>query len=83
MSKEYNIDAAHRSHSLSFDSRRGVVSIVHGQKVYDNVHSPIAYAKRIFANEKDANVFVRFGSKEHQYKINNNTLKIEFPWIIQ
>lgn len=81
MSKEYKVSATHRSHSLSFDSRRGDVSIVHGQKVYDNVHNPIAYAKRIFANEEDAHVFVRFGSKEHQYKINNSTFKIEFPWI--
>lgn len=80
MSKEFTVGHGWRTHSLSTDSRRGAVSIVHGNKVYDNVHNPIAYAKRIFANEVDANVFVRFGSKDHQYPIDPTTYKIEFPW---
>jgi hypothetical protein len=81
MSKEFTVDAQHRTHFLSHDSRRGAVSIVNGNKVYDNVVNPIAYAKRIFANEgQDANVFVRFGSEDHQYRIDPTTHKIEFPW---
>jgi hypothetical protein len=85
MQKEFTVDRSkseHAAHSLSSHSRRGAVSIVHNGRVYDNVHSPLAYAKRIFAVNENANVYVRFGSEEHQYKIDNSThkLKIEFPW---
>jgi len=80
MSKEFTVDAQHRTHFLSHKAGRGAVSIVHGKKVYDNVHHPIAYAKRIFANDVDANVFVRFGSEDHQYQIDSTTHKIVFPW---
>ena len=80
MKKEYKVASGWRTHSLSHDSRRGAVSIVHDGKIYDNVHNPIAYAKRIFAVNKDANVYVRFGP-DQQYPIHNGEqIKIEFPW---
>ena len=78
MSKEYTVQTQYRTHALSSHSRRGAVSIVNGQKVYDNVTNPIAYSKRIFASDPNANVFVRF-SEDHQYRITNDG-EIIFPW---
>ena len=83
--KEFRVDRSksqHDAHYLSSQAEPGAVEIVHNGNVYDNVHNPLAYAMRIFAKNKDANVKVRFGSKDHEYSMQyiKGHVRIVFPW---
>ena len=83
--KEFRVDRSksqHGAHYLSSQAEPGAVEIVHNGNVYDNVHNPLAYAMRIFAKNKDANVKVRFGSKDYEYPIahKGGKVRIAFPW---
>ena len=83
--KEFRVDRSksqHDAHYLSSQAEPGAVEIVHNDRVYDNVKNPIAYARRIFAKNPDANVKVRFGSKDHEYPIahKGGKVRIVFPW---
>ena len=85
MKTELKVDrskSTHRAHYLSSQARPGAVEIVHDGNVYDNVHNPLAYAMRIFASNPDANVKVRFGSKDHEYPMEyiKGHIRIVFPW---
>ena len=85
MKTEFKVDRSksqHGAHYLSSQAEPGAVEIVHNDKVYDNVHNPLAYAMRIFAKNPDANVKVRFGSKDHEYPIvyKDRNVRIVFPW---
>lgn len=85
MKAELKVDRSkskHRAHYLSSQARPGAVEIVHDGNVYDNVHNPLAYAMRIFAKNPDANVKVRFGSKDYEYPIvhKGGNIRIAFPW---
>ena len=82
---EFRVDRSksqHGAHYLSSQAEPGAVEIVHDGNVYDNVHNPLAYAMRIFAKNPDANVKVRFGSKDHEYPITHKggKVRIVFPW---
>ena len=83
--KEFKVDRSksqHDAHYLSSQARPGAVEIVHNGRVYDNVLNPLAYAMRIFASNPDANVKVRFGSKDHEYPMEyiKGHIRIVFPW---
>tara|TARA_R100000479_G_C6213934_1_gene139209 strand:- start:118 stop:381 length:264 start_codon:yes stop_codon:yes gene_type:complete len=83
--KEFKVDRSksqHGAHYLSSQAGPGAVEIVHNGMVYDNVKNPIAYARRIFAKNPDANVKVRFGSMDHEYPMQytKGHIRIVFPW---
>tara|TARA_R100001015_G_C4635266_1_gene204363 strand:+ start:14684 stop:14944 length:261 start_codon:yes stop_codon:yes gene_type:complete len=85
MKTEFKVDRSksqHDAHYLSSQARPGAVEIVHDGGVYDNVANPLAYAMRIFASNPDANVKVRFGSKDYEYPIvyKGGKVRIVFPW---